>query len=71
MRCDTCNQDSPLLMRVVIAKDYNRALARPIFNCPACFEQKEQLKQRSGLGARGSGQLPPAPTPQPPAKRGS
>ena len=32
-------------MRVVIAKDYNRALARPLFNCPACFEKKEQSKQ--------------------------
>ena len=31
-------------MRVVIAKDYNRALARPLFNCPACFEKKEQGK---------------------------
>jgi len=42
MICDTCKQASEVLMRVVIAKDYNRALARPIFNCPACFEKKEQ-----------------------------
>ena len=45
MRCDTCKRDSPLLLRVVIAKDYNRALARPIFNCSECFEKKEQAKQ--------------------------
>jgi len=32
-------------MRVIIAKDYNRSLARPIFNCPSCFEKKEQSKQ--------------------------
>ena len=45
MRCDTCKQESSVLMRVVIAKDYNRILARPVYNCPACFEQKEQTKQ--------------------------
>ena len=44
MRCDTCQQESPVIMRVVIAKDYNRALARPLFNCPRCFEKKEQEK---------------------------
>ena len=46
MRCDTCKEDSPVVMRVVIAKGYNRALARPLFNCPACFEKKEHAKQR-------------------------
>ena len=44
MRCDTCKQETPVVMRVVIAKDYNRALARPIYNCPACFEKKESTK---------------------------
>ena len=44
MRCDTCKQESPLVMRVVVAKDYNRALARPLYNCPACFEKKEHTK---------------------------
>ena len=48
MRCDTCKQESPVVLRVVIAKDYNRSLARPIFNCPACYESKEQRKGRSG-----------------------
>ena len=49
MRCDTCKQDSNMVLRVVIAKDYNRALARPLFNCPACFERKEAQKPyRSG-----------------------
>ena len=33
-----------VVLRVVIAKDYNRALARPLFNCPACFERKEAQK---------------------------
>ncbi len=44
MRCDTCKQESPIVMRVVVAKSYNRALARPLYNCPSCFEQKEQTK---------------------------
>lgn len=44
MKCDTCQQDVPVVMRVVIAKDYNRVLARPIYNCPACFQKKEQMK---------------------------
>lgn len=44
MRCDTCHQDSPVILRVVVAKDYNRALARPLFNCPQCYEKKEQHK---------------------------
>jgi len=49
MRCDTCKQESPVVMRVVVAKDYNRALARPLYNCPSCFEKKEQSKPRSRL----------------------
>ena len=44
MKCDTCQQESDVIMRVVIAKDYNRSLSRPIFNCPGCFEKKEQAK---------------------------
>jgi len=45
MQCDTCKQESAIIMRVVIAKDYNRSLARPVFNCPSCFDQKEQQKR--------------------------
>lgn len=47
MRCDTCKQESPVVMRVVVAKGYNRALARPMFNCPGCFEGKELSKHRT------------------------
>ena len=80
MKCDTCSQDSPVVMRVVIAKGYDRSLSRPVFNCPACFEKKEHTKQRSGFEAQGSpagrlqepgraGQpLPPAQRPEPQAK---
>ncbi len=71
MRCDTCKQETPVVKRVVIDKEYNRALARPLFNCPSCYEKKEHLKKRSGLGGEGSGQLPAAPNPEPGAKRRS
>lgn len=52
MRCETCKQESPVIMRVVVARDYNRALARAVYNCPACFEKKEQSKQQAAKGAR-------------------
>ena len=65
MRCDTCKQESEMILRVVIDKDYNRSLARPLFNCPACFEKKEQSKGRSGFEVQGSEQLPAAPGPKP------
>jgi len=48
MRCDTCQQESPVVMRVVVAKDYNRALARPLYNCPTCFEKKERTRTARG-----------------------
>ena len=44
MRCDTCGNDSAVVQRVVIAKDYDRSMARPLYNCPACYEKKEQSK---------------------------
>lgn len=44
MRCETCKRESPVVMRVVVAREYNRALARAVYNCPACFEKKEQAK---------------------------
>ena len=47
MICDTCKRESPLVLRVVIAKGYNRALSRPVFNCQSCYEKKEQSKRPS------------------------
>ena len=44
MRCDTCKKESAVVMRLVVAKGYNRAMARPLYNCPACFEHKESAK---------------------------
>jgi len=45
MQCDTCKKESPVVLRVVVDKGYNRALARPLFNCPECFEKKEHAKR--------------------------
>ena len=39
-------------MRVIVAKDYNRTLARPLYNCPACFEKKEDTKPYRTSSAR-------------------
>ena len=48
MQCDTCKQESEIILRVAVAKDYNRILARPLFNCPSCFEKKEHTKKVRG-----------------------
>ncbi|MBI2173722.1 MAG: hypothetical protein HYU33_00790 [Candidatus Omnitrophica bacterium] len=48
MRCDTCQKESATVLRVVVDKNYNRSLARALFNCPACFEAKERLKRTQG-----------------------
>ncbi len=50
MQCDTCKREVPIVMRVVVAKGYNRALARPLYNCPDCFERKEQVQQEQRKG---------------------
>ena len=55
MRCDTCKQESELVLRVVIAKNYDRSLARPLFNCPVCFEKKEQFKSAEGSKLKAGG----------------
>ena len=68
MQCDACKRESPVVLRVVIAKDYNRSLARPLFNCPACYESKEHQKVRSGLRGQGSGETPRTPSPEPGTK---
>lgn len=54
MRCDTCKQESIVVLRVVVAKDYNRTLARPLFNCPSCFDKKEGMRtQRADQKQKG------------------
>ena len=57
MRCDTCQRETDMVMRVVVAKGYNRSLARPLFNCPTCYELKERAKSsaRQTTGLREAG----------------
>jgi uncharacterized Zn finger protein len=45
LKCDTCGKESPRVSRVVVDSGYNRANARPVYNCPECYEAK--LKQRA------------------------
>ena len=44
MTCDTCHSEVPEVSRVVLHAGYNRMTAKPLYNCPACFEAKERLK---------------------------
>jgi hypothetical protein len=46
LRCDTCGRLTPTVSRVVVDAGYNRANARPLYNCPDCYEKKnrERLK---------------------------
>lgn len=45
MRCDTCKKETEKVQRVVIAKGYNRAMAKAIYNCAECFQKKEEAKR--------------------------
>jgi len=45
MKCDTCGRDVPEVRRVVVAPGYDRTLAKPVYNCPECYEKKEKVKK--------------------------
>jgi hypothetical protein len=42
LRCDTCGKLAPTVSRVVVESGYNRANARPLYNCPDCYEKKNR-----------------------------
>jgi uncharacterized Zn finger protein len=44
LRCDTCGRETDTVSRVVVDSGYNRANARPVYNCPECYERK--LRER-------------------------
>ena len=46
LRCDTCGKLTDRVSRVVVDSGYNRANARPLYNCPECYEKK--LQERAG-----------------------
>lgn len=52
LRCDTCGKLTPTVSRVVVDADYNRANARPIYNCPECYEEKLSARHTAPAGPR-------------------
>lgn len=46
MKCDTCGKESNEVRRVVVDAGYDRVLAKPLYNCPACFDKKEKSKKK-------------------------
>lgn len=42
LRCDTCGRPATTVARVVVEAGYNRANARPLYNCPECYEKKNR-----------------------------
>ena len=45
MRCDTCGKESKEVRRVVVDEGYDRTLAKPLYNCPECYDKKERSKK--------------------------
>ena len=45
LRCDTCGRPTTKVARVVVDAGYNRANARPLYNCPECYEKKNRERQ--------------------------
>ncbi len=52
LRCDTCGKLTPTVSRVVVDAEYNRANARPIYNCPVCYEEKLSARHTAPAGPR-------------------
>jgi hypothetical protein len=42
LRCDTCGKLTTVVSRVVIDRGYDRSNARPLWNCPECYERKNR-----------------------------
>jgi hypothetical protein len=45
LRCDTCGRATAVVSRVVIDEGYDRSNARPLWNCPECYAEKEQRRR--------------------------
>lgn len=45
MRCDTCGKEVSNVRRVIVDAGYDRVLAKPLYNCPECYEKKEREKR--------------------------
>jgi len=63
LRCDTCGRPSAIVSRVFVDEGYDRSNARPLWNCPECYEEKLARRQTTddrqgeGLQATGDGQV--------------
>jgi hypothetical protein len=55
LRCDTCGDLTATVSRVVIDHGYDRSNARPLWNCPKCYEKKDQLRRHQATGDRRQG----------------
>ncbi len=51
MKCDTCGKDAKEVRRVLVDSGYDRVLAKPIYNCPTCYEKKELEKKNRSKGS--------------------
>ena len=51
LKCDTCGRETDTVSRVVVDAGYNRANARPLYNCPECYEKKLQERVEKGPAA--------------------
>lgn len=51
LRCDTCGRETETVSRVVLEPGYNRANARPLYNCPDCYERKNRERHGEGSGS--------------------
>lgn len=50
LKCDTCGKETDTVSRVVVDAGYNRANARPLYNCPECYAQKLQERVEKSAG---------------------
>ena len=52
LRCDTCGRPSAIVSRVVVDEGYDRSNARPLWNCPECYEAKLARRQATDDSSR-------------------
>ena len=50
LSCDTCQKKSDTLYRVVLDKDYNAIIKRPMWNCKGCYEKKNKEREVTSNG---------------------
>ena len=45
MKCDTCGKEAKEVKRVIVDTGYDRSLAKALYNCPECYQKKEESKK--------------------------